>query len=192
MGRIGQMEVGIKEEQDSREFVDTIQFFRRRINIAAFLSNLVSALFVGAGVGILFQAAAILQPFYYANLYTVLAVLLAAAAALAAAALKRCSMKGAALVMDGFGFQERIVTAYEHLGEEGEMIALQRRDAMEQLRAHRGRIRIRLLPAGKKKAALMGMLLLLPVLALVPSAVKERAKELFLLNNESDEKVEEI
>ena len=179
-------------EKENREFLDTIHFFRRRINIADFLSKLVSALFVGGGVGILFQAAAFVQPFYYANLYTVLAVLLAAVSALAVAVWKRCSMKGAALVMDGFGFQERIVTAYENLGEEGEMIVLQRRDAMEQLRANKGRIRIRLLPAGGKVASLTVLLLLLPVLALVPSAVKERAREFHLIQKEAKEKVEEI
>ena len=179
-------------EKENREFLDTIHFFRRRINIADFLSKLVSALFVGGGVGILFQAAAFVLPFYYANLYTVLAVLLAAVSALAVAVWKRCSMKGAALVMDGFGFQERIVTAYENLGEEGEMIVLQRRDAMEQLRANKGRIRIRLLPAGGKVASLAVLLLLLPVLALVPSAVKERAREIHLIQKEAKEKVEEI
>lgn len=183
---------GIKEEQENREFLETIRFFHRRIHIADFLGKLVSALFVGAGVGILFQAAAFVIPLYYAGLYAVLAVLLAAAAAFAVAVLKRCSMREAALVMDGFGFKERIVTAYEHLGEEGEMIALQRRDAMEQLQAHKERIHIRLLPAKGKLAALAGMLLLLPVLALVPSAVKERAEELHFLKKEAKEKVEEI
>lgn len=179
-------------EEENREFLGTIRYFRRRINIADFLSKLVSALFVGVGVGILFQAAAFVLPFYHVNLYTALAVLLAASTAFAVAVLKRCSMKGAALVMDGFGFKERIVTAYENLGGEGELIALQRRDAMKQLQDHKGRIRIRLLPAGGKLAVLAGMLLLLPMLALVPSAVKDRARELHSLKREAKEKVEEI
>lgn len=186
------MEVKIKEDPEIREFLGTIRHFRRRIHLADFLSKLVHALFVGAGVGILFQAAAFVVPFYHANLYTALAVVLAAVSALGVALLKRCSIKDAALVMDGFGFQERIVTACEHLGEEGGLVCLQRRDAMEQLRAHKGRIRIRLLPAGRKTAALAGMLLLLPVLALVPSAVKDRAGELRFLRKEAKEKTDEI
>ena len=111
MGGTGQMGVGINaginsgiksgimsgiEERETREFLETIRFFHRRIHIADFLSKLVSALFIGAGVGMLFQAAAFVLPFYYVNLYTVLAVLLAAATALAVAVLKRCSMKEAA------------------------------------------------------------------------------------------------
>ncbi len=180
------------EKEEKREFIETIHFFRRRINLAGFLSKLVSALFVGAGVGILFQAAAFALPFYHAGLYTALAILLAAATALAAAALRRCSVKEAALVMDGFGFKERIVTAYEHLDEEGDLVVLQRRDAMQQLQAHRGRIRIRVLPAAGKLAVLGVMLLTLPVLALIPSEVKDRAEELWLLKKEAKEKVEEI
>ncbi len=174
------------------EFLDRIRFFRRRIHTADFLEKLVSALFVGVGAGILFQAAAFVLPFYYANLYTVSAVLLAAAAALAAALLKRCSMKEAALVMDSFGLQERIVTAYEHLEEEGELILLQRRDAMRQLQAKREQIRIPLCPSRRRLAALSGMLLLMLALILTPSAVKEQAEELHLVRWQAEEKLEEI
>lgn len=178
--------------EENREFLDTVQYFRRRIYIADFLSKTVSALFVGAGVGIVFQAVALLQPFYHANLFTALAVLLALAAAFGVAVLKRCSMKDAALVMDGFGFKERIVTAYENLDQEGGLAVLQRRDAIKQLRENKGRIRIRLLPAGGRLAVLAAMLLALPALSLLPSAAKDRARELHFLKQEAEEKAKEL
>jgi len=175
-----------------KEFLDTIRFFRRRIDLAGFLRNLVPAFFTGAGVGIVFQAAAFVWPVYYANLYTLLAVLLAVLAALAVSFFRRCSMKGAALVMDEFGFQERIVTAYENLGREGELIELQRRDAMERLQMEKDRIQIPLWPSWRKLAGIVGMFLFLIVLAFLPSERKERAKEQYLLAQEAREKVEEI
>lgn len=178
--------------EENREFLDTVQYFRRRIHVADFLSKTVSALFVGAGVGIVFQVVALLQPFYHANLFTALAVLLALAAAFGVAVLKRCSMKDAALVMDGFGFKERIVTAYENLDQEGGLAVLQRRDAIKQLRENKGRIRIRLLPAGGRLAVLAAMLLALPALSLLPSAAKDRARELHFLKQEAEEKAKEL
>ena len=178
--------------EENREFLDTVQYFRRRIHVADFLSKTVSALFVGAGVGIVFQAVALLQPFYHANLFTALAVLLALAAAFGVAVLMRCSMKDAALVMDGFGFKERIVTAYENLDQEGGLAVLQRRDAIKQLRENKGRIRIRLLPAGGRLAVLAAMLLAVPALLLLPSAAEDRARELHFLKQEAEEKAKEL
>lgn len=178
--------------EEQREFLNTIRFFRRKINLAEFCGRLATALFVGAGVGLLFQAAAFLLPFYYAGLYTALALIFAAAAAFSVSFFHRRSEKEAALIMDSFGFQERIVTAYEHLGGEGTMVELQRRDAMKSLREKRGRIHIAPRVSRGKLAALVGMLALLPVLALIPSEMKERAVELHFLKEEAGKKEEEI
>ena len=101
-------------------------------------------------------------------------------------------MEQTALVMDSFGFDERIVTAYENLGKEGGLVALQRADAMRQLQVHQDKIRITLLPPWKKIATLAGLFVVLIVLSLVPSAMKERAKELHSVKEEAWEKTEEI
>lgn len=178
--------------EEQREFLNTIRFFRRKINLAEFCGRLATALFVGAGVGLLFQAAAFLLPFYYAGLYTALTLLFAVAAAFAVSFFRRRSEKEAALIMDSFGFQERIVTAYEHLGGEGTMVELQRRDAMKSLREKRGRIHIAPRVSRGKLAALAGMLALLPVLALIPSEMKERAAQLHFVKEEAGKKAEEI
>lgn len=177
---------------EQREFVRAIQSCRRRLNLAGFLGKLVSALGVGAAAGIVFQAVSFVMPLYYARHYAVLALFLALLAALAAAYLRRTDMEQAALVMDSFGFEERIVTAYGNLGKEGALVALQRADAMKELRAHRDRIRIRLLPPWKRTGFLAGLLAVLLVLALVPSGMKDRAEELHHVKEEAKEKTQEI
>lgn len=177
---------------NQNEFLKIMQSCRRRLNMAGFLKILLFALSVGAGVGILFQAAAFVTPLYYVNHYTVLALLLALLAAAAAAFVRRVNMEKTALVMDSFGFEERIVTAYENLSQEGALIELQRKDALSALRAHQDRIRIPLFPPLKTAFPLMGLLLVLAGLALIPSATKERAQEQHSVKEEAEEKEKEI
>lgn len=177
---------------ERKEFLETIRACRRRLNRAECLKILVFALSIGAGVGILFQMVAFVVPFYYANLYTGLAILLAALTAFVAAYLRRSTMKQAALLMDSFGFKERIVTAYEHLDEPGEMVRLQREDAMGQLKAHKERIRIKVLPSPKRMVCMSGLLLLLLGMAIMPSETKEQARLLHEIKEQAQEKAKEI
>ncbi len=177
---------------ERKEFLETIKACRRRLNMAEFFKLLVVALCVGAGVGILVQAVAFVIPFYYANFYTIGAFLMAVLTAFVMAYIRRCTMKKAALVMDSFGFQERIVTAYEHLNEDSAIMELQREDALKQLKAHRDKIRIPLLPAPKKLAGVAGLLLLVICMAFIPSEVKERAVQLHQIREEAIEKEKEI
>ena len=177
---------------EQRDFLKIIQSCRRRMNIAGFLEKSVSALSIGAGIGILFQAAAFLTPLYYVNVYTGLTLLLAEMSALAVMLIRRTTMEQAALVMDGFGFEERIVTAYEHLDQEGRLIELQREDAMKELSAHRNRIQISVLPSWKKIGLCLSLFVLLTGISFIPSAVKERAAELHNLKEEVKKKEDEI
>lgn len=177
---------------EQKEFLKRINECRRRLNLSGFLNKAVFALCVGAGAGILFQAVALITPLYYANLYTGLALLLAVIAAVAAACVKRIGMKQAALAMDGFGFGERIITAYEHLGEDGVLIKLQREDAMRKLDANKEKIRIPLLPSWKKNVVFLGLSAILIGLALTPSVAKDRAIELHKIREEARDKAEEI
>lgn len=177
---------------ERREFLKEIQHCRRKLNLALCLKLLVFALAVGAAVGILFQVIALLLPFYYVNHYCVAAVVLGVTVALAASYLKRATMKQTALVMDSFGFQERIVTAYEHLDEDGRLLELQRADAMRQLQAHKESVRIPIMPPGKK---LVGTLVLFGImigLAFVPAKTKEQAIQLHQVQEEAGEKEKEI
>ena len=177
---------------DQRAFVRFIQTCRRRLNMAGFFKDVVFALLIGAGVGVIFQVVALMLPFYYANLYTCLALLAAVLAALVAAFVKRTSPEQAALAIDRFGFEERIVTAYEKLGQEGGLLEMQREDAMRQLAAHKDRVRIPLCPAPKKLLGLAGALAVLLVFAMLPAEMKERARELHAVREKAEEKEQEI
>ena len=182
--------MGIHMEQ--KEFLKIIQSFRRRMNIADFLKKSVFALSVGAGAGILFQAAAFFVPFYYAGLCTILALLLAEMSVFVVMFVRRTTMEQAALRMDGFGFEERIVTAYEHLDKEGTFIELQREDAIRRLREHKDKIRIPIRPSFYKIGLLLFLLMISVGLSLLTSGAKERAGELHKVREEAKEKEEEI
>lgn len=177
---------------EQRDFLKAIRACRGRLNRADLLRRLVFALSVGAGAGVLFQLLAFVTPLYYANLYSGLALSFAAAAAFAVSCIRRVTMEQAALVMDSFGFQERIVTAYEHLREEGKLYALQREDAMRQLKSHKDRIRIPLWPDWRKTALSLLLTALMVGLAFVPSQMKRQAVELHEVREEAKEKEEEI
>ncbi len=177
---------------EKKEFLRSIQSCRRKLNTRDFLNKLVSALGIGAAVGVLFQLVAFLVPVYYVNLYAGIALILAAITAAVVALVKRNSMQQAALVMDSFGFQERIITAYEHLEEEGTIYRLQREDAMKRLATQKERITIPLLPDWKKLVGLAGLFVLLVVLACVPSPMKDKARELHEIGEIAKEKAEEI
>lgn len=177
---------------EQREFLKIIRAYRRRMHIADFLRKSVFALSIGAGAGILFQAVAFLVPLYYADLYMVLAFLLAELSVVVVMLVRRTTMEQAALEMDGFGFEERIVTAYENLDREGTLIGLQREDALRQLREHKDRIRIPLFPSLRRNALLLFLLALSVGLSLLPSAAKDRAGELYGIREEAQEKEEEI
>lgn len=177
---------------EQNEFLKIIKTYRRRLNMAGFLKILLFSLCIGAGAGIVLQAAAFIIPIYYANLYAIGALILAVLAAAAGAFVKRINMEQAALAMDRFGFSERIVTAYENLAREGDLIMLQREDAMRELRAHQDRIRIALMPPFRQILLLLGMLALVTGLAFVPSVTKERASEQHSVKKEAKEKTQEL
>ena len=177
---------------ERKEFLGIIREYRRKLNTAGFLKTLVFALSVGGGAGILLQAVSFITPMYYVNVYSGIAVVLAVAAAAIVSLKRRSTMEHTALVMDGYGFQERIVTAYEHLENEDAIYVLQRRDAMEQLKMYRDRIRIPLMPDRKKAVLPVFLLAVMVGLAFVPSAVRDRAGELHRIRQEAREKEEEI
>lgn len=177
---------------DQREFLDIIRAYCRRLNLAGFLEKLVFALSIGAVVGVILQILAFVMPLYYVNAYTGIALLSAAAAAAFVSFARRSTMEHAALVMDSFGFQERIITAYERLKENNPLSVIQRRDAMEQLRRNRDRIRIPLWPNRRKTGVFVLLLTVMVVLSLLPSGMKDTARELHRIRQEAREKEKEI
>ncbi len=177
---------------NQRAFLKIIQFYRLKLNMAGLLKKVVFALSIGAGVGILFQAIALVIPFYYVGICTIIILILSLLSAFVLAFIKRNNMEQTALVMDSFGFAERIVTAYGNLEKEGKLIELQRADAMKQLQIYRDKIRIVMWPSWKCLASCIGLLTVMTFLALMPSAMKERAQELHKIREEARNKTEEI
>ncbi|MBD5515572.1 MAG: hypothetical protein HDR06_13275 [Lachnospiraceae bacterium] len=182
----------MSNSMEQREFLRIIRACRRRMNIADFVKKSVFALSIGAGAGIILQAVAFFVPLYYADLYMVLAFVLAELSAFVVMFVKQTTMDQAALRMDGFGFEERIVTAYEQLDKEGTLVRLQREDAMRQLRKHQDRIHIPLMPSPKRTALLLMLLMISVGLSMLPSAAKDRAGELHSIREEAREKEDEI
>lgn len=177
---------------EQREFIQTIKTFQRRLNMAGYLKKMVLTLRIGVVIGILIQAVALVMPLYYADIYAGIVLLLTVITTSVMAYVERTGMEQTALVMDSFGFDERIVTAYGNLEKEGALVALQRADAMRQLQAHQDKIQIPLLPSWKKIVSLIGLSMVMIGLSLVPSAVKEYAEELHSVREEAQEKTDEI
>lgn len=177
---------------EQKEFLEMIRACRKRLNLAGFLQKMVLGMGIGAVAGILFQVISLITPLYYANVYMGIALLLAGLSAAVVAYIKRSTMARTALVMDGFGFQERVITAYENLQAEGSMYALQRADAIRQLKAHKDRIRIPLMPSRKSVLLTAGLLVVMVALVFVPSSVREQAKALHAIRQEAAQKQEEI
>ena len=177
---------------EKKEFLRSIKACGKKLNIAEAAKNLVFSLSVGAAMGILFQIVAFCTYFYRANICSLLALLIAVLTALLISVLHRKTLYQAALYMDSFGFQERIVTAYEHLDEEGELVELQRRDAMNKLQAGRERIQVPLLKDWKAPAIMCLLLVTMVSLMFVPSEMKQRAKELHAVREEAETKEEEL
>ncbi|MCM1185923.1 MAG: hypothetical protein NC251_04910 [Lachnoclostridium sp.] len=179
-----------------QEFLKSIRVCRNRLNMAGFLKKLIFALSVGMGVGIVFELAAFLTPFYYADFYVALALILAVFSAVVAACVKRITMEQAALAIDKFGFQERIITAYENLDKAGSLVELQREDAIKRLLENREKVKISLWRSARlSKKELLGfpaLCLILLGLMLAPSAMKDRAEELHAVEEIVKEKEQEI
>jgi len=177
---------------EKKEFLRSIKACGKKLNRAEVAKNLVFSLSVGAGVGILFQIVAFCMPFYGANICSLLALTIAILTALLISVLRRKTLYQAALYMDSFGFQERIVTAYEHLDEVGEMVELQRRDAINMLQNHKERIKVPLLKGWRAPVIMCLLLATMVVLMCLPSEMKQMAEELHMIREEAEEKEEEL
>ena len=185
---------------DAKEFLNFIRGVRSKLNMQDFLQKLIITLGIGACMGIILQVIAFIVPFYYANLYTAAVILLAILGAVVAARLRRRTMEQAALAIDRFGFEERIITAYENLkAEDGQelsrnmnMVLAQRQDAFRRLKAQKDRIRIRVLPSWKQILGAVLLLIIMSGLTLFPAKTKLLAQEQHLIKKEAEEKKEEI
>ena len=169
-----------------------IKAFQRKQNGKTLLQSGCIGIAAGGSIALLLEGSSIFVPFYTVHVYAMLCIGLGLAAGLVVAYRRRCSMHQAARKMDGFGFQERIVTAYEHLGQDGTLDQMQRADAVRMLKAHRDKINVSLRPANRSLLAMGLSIGLTLVLAWVPSPAKEQAEQTHAILQEAKEKEEQL
>lgn len=182
-------EIVVKEHQFLIEF---IKQFRRKMNLALLFEWCTLTITVGAFVALLAEVTALLIPFYYANLIALLCMVIGLLCGIMLACLKRHSMKEAALAIDRSGFEERIITAYENLDRQEEIIELQRNDAVLFLKQHQGMVKQKLLPSWKKILPMAVLSLMVLLAAWIPSEKKELAAQQHELAQQAQEKQDEI
>ncbi len=149
-------------------------------------------LLAGISLGMLVQIISLLLPFYYANLLTTILILVGVVAGVVIAVIRRCNTVQAALYADSFGGKERLSTALENADNKSEIALLQREDAIEYLELHKKDIKVVVFPGWKKAAALVLATVLLVVTILIPSNVRDIAKERHSIKKEAKEAIAEI
>ncbi|MGN0324834.1 MAG: hypothetical protein ACI4DW_00890, partial [Lachnospiraceae bacterium] len=162
------------------------------MNLALLFEWCTLTITVGAFVALLAEVTALLIPFYYANLIALLCMVIGLLCGIMLTCLKRHSMKEAALAIDRSGFEERIITAYENLDRQEEIIELQRNDAVLFLKQHQGMVKQKLLPSWKKILPMAVLSLMVLLAAWIPSEKKELAAQQHELAQQAQEKQDEI
>lgn len=189
------MEESMREENsmDEKAFLlQEIRYSKRKQNVKKFLRYESAGIAAGGIIAIVLEGLSVFVPFYTVHVCAVLAILCGAAAGGIYTVKKRCTMAQAAQQIDRFGFQERILTAYERIGKEGDFDRMQRSDAVHMLQENRAWQKVRVCPDRRKLAALGLSLGLALVLSFVPSPAREQAQQRHAIRQEAREKEKEI
>lgn len=155
---------------------EQIRACRKKMNLARILDYGVVFAAAGGIVGMLCELASLVWPFYHVHLAAALCFLMGCMAGIGCAVYRRADMRQAAMRLDSFGLKERMVTAYELMGREGELAQMQRQDACAHYNRVRGRIRIPLLPDRRHILALLLSIAVVVGMGFIPSPVRERAQ----------------
>lgn len=177
---------------DKSYLLQEIQSCRRRKNLAQFLDFVTVGAAAGGCAAVILEGLAVFVPFYAVHRVSLAVIGVGIICGMGLAIRRRCSMKQAAHQMDGFGFQERILTAYERLGQDGMFDQMQRTDAARMLRENQKKIRIPVCPKRRKIVALVLALGLSAGLAFVPSQAKNTAAKRHAITQEAKEKQKEV
>lgn len=165
---------------------------RRRMNAARMLEYVIFAGMIGTAAGVALEISAFLLPFYYVHWFAAACVSIGILTGIILAAVKRHNMGEAALTIDRFGFKERVITAYENREKEDAISQMQRINAARTLHQNMNSVKIPLLKKPKQAGLFGAAFVLLIVLSLIPSEVKERAALLHEIAMKAEEKSEEI
>ena len=176
---------------DKSYLIQEIRSCKKRKNLAQFLNFVTVGAAAGGCAAVILEGLSIFVPFYAVHRVSLAAICVGMICGTGFAIRKRCSMKQAAHQMDGFGFQERILTAYERLGQDGMFDQMQRADAAGMLRKNQEKIQIPVRPESRKIVALVLALGLSAALAFVPSQAKDTAAARHAITQEAKEKQKE-
>lgn len=169
-----------------------IKEYRKKMNLARLFKWCFMAVGVGALAALLVEVIALLIPFYYADLAAVFCVMGGALCGVVITMMKKYSMEDAALEIDRFGFEERVITAYENLDKKGAVLTLQRDNATSLLEQNQTMVKKSVLPSWKLMLSVILLNLLTLVLVLIPAETKEIAVQRHELTEYAEEEKEEI
>ena len=178
---------------DEKAFLlQEIRYSKRKQNVKKFLRYESVGIAAGGTIAIALEGLSVFVPFYTVHVWAVLAILCGAAAGAIYTVKKRCTMAQAAQQIDRFGFQERILTAYERIGKEDDFDRMQRSDAVHMLKENRAWQKVQVCPDRRKLAALGLSLGLALVLSFVPAPARKQAQQRHAIRQEAREKEKEI
>lgn len=151
-------------------------------------------LFAAAGgiFGIFCELVSLIWQFYYVNTAAALCFGLGLLTGIVYAVYKRADMKQAAGRLDSFGLKERILTAYENMDKEGELVQMQRQDALLHYNRMREQIKIPLLPDKKHILALLVSAAAVIGISFIPSTVRDQARIHHQVQEQAKEEQEEL
>ena len=166
--------------------------YQKKLNMAVLIKSFTFSLLIGSIVAFLLQGIAMLTPFYYANLYSVLSIFLALLCGTAVYLRNRYSLKQTAVYVDKFGFDERMITAFENIRSEEPVLMLQRENAYSMLLENKELIKISFFPPFLQIAGVSIFFCTALVLSFFPSETKSMAKQNHEIKKEAEAAIEEI
>ncbi len=184
------------EKQKSKvALLKFISGIRARLNLKVYIEYIMFSVGAGLFAGLIIEIYALIRPLYYAHLYLVLCIASGVVAGTVIYFFHRKSMKQAALYIDSFGFNERVITAYEMSDREDCTAVLQRNDTLDFIENKKDSVKVRLLPEVKKIIVFSVLLVITAVCALIPSKARDEAvlqHEIAEIAEEKQEEIDEI
>ncbi len=162
---------------EKKEYLwEEIKNCRNKMILAKVLDRGILAAAAGGVLGMLCELASLVWKFYYVHLAAGLCFGAGFLVGALWALWRRADMRQAAMRLDSFGLKERVVTAYEQRDREGELVLLQREDALSCYERMKEQIRIPVLPDKKHILALVLSAAAVAGLGLLPSTVRDGAQ----------------
>lgn len=161
---------------------DNILCFLKKLRRWIFFKNFINYIGICCSIGLLAGGAlsciACFIPWYYANYFSVAAVLTGVLVGIIISVIKKPKLKDAALICDKTGLEERTVTALEYMDDDGNFAKIQRKDAWNHLKGISIKEYFPVNFNWKKCVFFIGTLVFCIVAMVMPSKAKDEAKNM--------------